>query len=339
MRNTHSKDGRPAREASRKAGPDPRFEGHGLGDVSDLPEAFREALAEYIFHLSMVRAVSKRTVEGYGRDLVAMVRHLAKRGRRGPAQVTPADLQEYVMSIHEAGRQPATVARARSSMRSFFLFLNREGILQSDPASDLDAPRGWQRVPRALTEDQAAALVESVRGDRPLDLRDRALLELAYGTGGRVSELLDLRLDDVLWEERLVRLTGKGARTRLVPLGGPAIDALRAYTVNGRPRLLEKRRSPLAQPAEVLLNARGGRLSRMGFWKILRKRSAEAGLDEGIHPHLLRHTYATHLLRGGASLRIVQELLGHARLATTQIYTSVDEQYLQEMHRQFHPRG
>ena len=319
----------------------PREPAGGLsrGVGADLPAAFRGVLEEYLFHLAMVRAMSPRTVEAYGRDLVMMIRRLGQRGCAGPAKVAERDLKEYIMVLHEEGRQPATIARARSSIRSFFAFLHREGILGMDPSRDLEAPRGWQRIPRALTEEEAIRLVESVVGERPLDLRDRALLELGYGTGARVSELLDLCLEDCLWEEKLVRLTGKGARMRLVPLGEPAMAAVRAYTLYGRPRFLETRRPAGGPPAQLLLNARGGRLSRMGFWKILRKRAAAAGLQEGIHPHLLRHTYATHLLRGGASLRIVQELLGHARLATTQIYTSVDEPYLQEIHRQFHPRG
>lgn len=305
----------------------------------DLPPGMKRSLEEFVFHLSLVRAVSKRTVEAYACDLTALFRHLAREGRRGPAKVTAADLRGYLMRLHELGRSPATVARARSAMRTFFTFLQREGVIHADPSDDLEAPRGWQRVPRALSEEEAQRLVESVGGEKPLDLRDRALLELAYGTGGRVSELIGLCLDDCLWEDRLVRLRGKGSRVRLVPIGGPAAGALRAYTMHGRPTLLAKRKGAGSVPAEVLLNARGGRLSRMGFWKILRKRATEAGLDEGIHPHLLRHTYATHLLRGGASLRIVQELLGHARLATTQIYTSVDEGYLRSMHQQFHPRG
>lgn len=303
-----------------------------------MPRPMAQALEEFIFHLSLVRAVSERTVSAYASDLRALLHHLADRGIAGPATVGAADLREYLTRLHEGGRRPATVARARSAFRSFFTFLLEEGIIVEDPAADLPAPKGWRRVPRALTEEEAKRLVESVCGTGPLDLRDRALLELAYGTGARVSELLGLCLDDCSWTDGLLRLVGKGARVRFVPLGKPAMEALRAYTESSRPRLLANRRAG-AEPPQVLLNARGGALSRMGYWKILRKRAMEAGLGEQVHPHLLRHTYATHLLRGGASLRVVQELLGHARLATTQIYTSVDEPYLQGMHRRYHPRG
>ncbi len=324
---------------------------------TELPGAARSALDEFLFHLSLVRAASDRTVEAYAGDIRALFRHLARGGIAGPAQVKTKHLRAYLIHLHEGGKQPATVARARSALRTFFAFLVDEGIVAEDPAADLGAPSGWRRVPRALTIEEATALIESVQGDGPLDQRDRALLELAYGTGARASELLALRLDDCGWEEHLVKLIGKGSRVRLVPLGEPAMGALLAYTERGRPLLaarrsrtrkrcptrVQNRGQPLQvrgqEPAQIFLNARGGPLTRMGFWKILKKRAAAAGLAKRVYPHLLRHSYATHLLRGGASLRVVQELLGHARLATTQIYTSVDEPYLEAMHRRYHPRG
>ncbi len=341
----------------------------------ELPARVRSALEEYLFHLSLVRAVSERTVAAYGGDLHGLFRRLAEQGVRDPEQVTARNLREYLVHLGETrGCERTTVARARSAIRSFFAFLADErhghwrGAAWEDPAADLPAPRAWRRVPRALSEEEAARLMESVGGSSPLDLRDRAMLEVAYGTGLRVSELLSLALEDCLWDAGaeppgsaaepagadsrapdaarghagvsgcLLRVTGKGQRTRLVPAGRAATGALRAYTEHARPALLARGRQSHA-PAVVFLNARGRPLSRMGFWKILRQRALSAGLGEGVHPHLLRHTYATHLLRAGASLRVVQELLGHARLATTQIYTSVDESYLQGMHRRYHPRG
>jgi integrase/recombinase XerD len=306
---------------------------------ADLPRPAREALDEFLFHLALVRGASARTVEAYRSDLTAFFRQLATQGIAGPSEVTAAHLRAHVMQLHEAGRQPSSVARARSALRTFFAFLLDEGVVREDPAGELTAPAGWRRIPRALTLEEAARLVESVHGEEPLALRDRALLEGAYGTGARVSELLALCPQDCQWEERLVKFTGKGMRVRLVPLGEPAIQALLAYIERGRPRLLAHRRAASGAPDQIFLNARGGRLSRMGFWKILRARAREAGLTGRVHPHLLRHSYATHLLHGGASLRVVQELLGHARLSTTQIYTSVDAAYLQAMHRRYHPRG
>ncbi len=305
--------------------------------TSDLPGAAAGAVEEFLFHLSLVRGASPRTAAAYRSDLLTLFRDLAHHGVSGPTQVTAALLRDHLARLHERGRQPASIARARSALRTFFAFLVDEGIVREDPTHELKAPAGWRRIPRALKEAEARTLIESVHGEEPLALRDRALLECAYGTGARASELLGLRPDDCHWEERLVRILGKGSRVRLLPLGRPALTALRRYLEQGRPRLAGKRKGAAA--AEIFLNARGGRLSRMGFWKILRQRAVQAGLRTPVHPHLLRHTYATHLLRGGASLRVVQELLGHSRLATTQIYTEVDAAYLRTMHRRYHPRG
>ncbi|MBM3318370.1 MAG: tyrosine recombinase [Candidatus Eisenbacteria bacterium] len=309
------------------------------GPESGLPAPAREALEGFLFHLALVRGASPHTVSAYRGDLVSLLRHLSARGLPGPAEADEGQLRAYLIALHERGRRAAGVARARSAIKTFFAFLADEGVVREDPACDLPAPAGWRRLPRALGRDEATRLVESVAGGAALDLRDRALLECAYGTGARVSELLGLRLDDCRWEERLLRFAGKGGRIRLVPAGEPALRALLAYIDLGRPLLAARRGGAGPAPETIFLNARGGTLSRMGFWKILGRRAREAGLAERIHPHLLRHTYATHLLHGGASLRVVQELLGHARLSTTQIYTSVDEAYLQSMHRRYHPRG
>jgi site-specific recombinase XerD len=302
-----------------------------------IPAPAQGALDEFVFHLSLVRGASPRTVAAYRSDLTTLFEELAARGIDGPARVDEKALRDHIMVLHERGREASTVARARSALRTFFAFLLDEGVIAEDPAARLRAPAGWRRIPRSLSEDEARALVETPLGGGPLDVRDRALLECAYGTGARVSELLALRPSDCHWEDRLVRFTGKGARVRLVPLGQPALAALRAYLERARPALAARNRR--GAPDEIFLNARGGRLSRMGFWKILRGRALQAGLKGRIHPHLMRHTYATHLLHGGASLRVVQELLGHSRLATTQVYTHVDAAYLQRAHRQYHPRG
>jgi site-specific recombinase XerD len=303
----------------------------------EIPEAARRALDEFLFHLGLVRGASVRTVAAYRSDLENFFEDLAARGIDGPARVDEKILREHIIRLHEKGRQASTVARARSALRTFFAFLLDEGVVAEDPAATLRAPAGWRRIPRSLSVAEARALVEAPRAGGPLDLRDRAMLECAYGTGARVSELLALRPADCRWEDRLLRFTGKGSRVRLVPLGRPALAALRTYLERARPALAARNRR--GAPEEIFLNARGGRLSRMGFWKIVRQRAAQAGLKGRIHPHLLRHTYATHLLHGGASLRVVQELLGHSRLATTQVYTHVDAAYLQRAHRQYHPRG
>jgi len=221
-------------------------------------------------------------------------------------------------------------------VRSFFGFLLDEGVLETDPSLRLPAPRGWKRIPRCLSEEEVERLLGSIRHDNPLSMRDRAMLEFAYGTGARVSEILQLRLEDLDLESAMVRLRGKGGKVRVVPLGRPAVDALSVYLERARVQLAQRTKG--RRESTVFLNSRGGGLSRMGFWKILRKSASEAGL-QGVHPHLLRHSYATHMLRRGAPLRAVQELLGHARLSTTQVYVSVDESYLERVYREHHPRG
>jgi integrase/recombinase XerD len=316
-----------------------RRRGRPPREANELPSPAQQSLEEFLFNLGLVRGASPRTVAAYRSDLTALLRRLATHGLSGPVEATEAHLRAHLIELHESGHQAASVARARSAMKTYFAFLLDEGVVREDPAAQLQAPAGWRRIPRALTPADAARLIDTVSGTEPIALRDRALLECAYGTGARVSELLALRPDDCQWEEGLVKFTGKGMRVRLVPLGEPAAKALLAYIENGRPALAAHRKTAREVPEQIFLNARGGPLSRMGFWKILRGRAQAAKVAGRIHPHLLRHTYATHLLHGGASLRVVQELLGHARLATTQIYTSVDAEYLQTMHRRFHPRG
>lgn len=208
--------------------------------------------------------------------------------------------------------------------------------MAADPAADLEAPGRVRDVPRILGETEVESLLESCGGAGPLDRRDRAMVEVAYGSGLRVSELVGLGSEDVDFRESWLRVRGKGRKERMVPLGRPARDALRAYLSHGRPALLGESRDP----GRIFLNARGRPLSRMGFWLILQRRGSAAGLPGSkLHPHILRHSFATHLLTHGASLRVIQELLGHSSLRTTEIYTTVDRDYLHRMHHEYHPRG
>jgi integrase/recombinase XerD len=293
-------------------------------------------LDAWIFHLSFERRLSPRTVSSYRCDLLGHLRFLRERGVRSPEEVTPALLRESIADLHDRGRTVRSRLRARSSMRSFYRWLLREHHVENDPSHEIEGPRLSRRLPRVLTEAEVQQLLESCGGHTPPETRDRALLEIAYGAGLRVSELVGLGNEDVDFRESWIRVRGKGSKERLVPLGGPARDALRRYTSQGRFELLGRR----ADPGKMFLNARGGALSRMGFWLILRKRAARAGLEPArVHPHLLRHSFATHLLRGGASLRVVQELLGHSDLSTTEIYTAVDREFMNRIHREFHPRG
>lgn len=295
----------------------------------------RTAIEDYLFHLQFERRLSPRTIAAYRSDLE---QHLERIAARGVTEWTAVDtdlLRDDLASLHDQGRAPRSRTRVRSALRGFYRYLRREARIPLDPTRELEGPRTGRPIPGSMTSTEILSLLEATLGERPLDLRDRAMFELAYGAGLRVSELLSLESASVDLRERWVRVHGKGDKERLIPLGKPSATALRAWLVE-RPRLLGRRRDP----GVFFLNARGGPLSRMGFWKILRERARSAGVRaEEIHPHLLRHTFATHLLEGGASLRTVQELLGHAQLKTTEIYTAIDRARLRQVHREFHPRG
>lgn len=296
----------------------------------------RGLLDAWVFHLSFQRRLSPRTVSAYHSDLATHLAFLGERGIGTPGEVDADLVRESLAMLHDSGRAARSRRRAASSIRAFYLWLLGEGRLDSDPSAELEAVRIAHRLPDVLSREDAGRLLEACGGPLPLDRRDRALVELAYGCGLRASELVELGVDDLDFRERWVRVRGKGNKERLVPLGRPALDSLAAFFSGPRQALLGKRRDP----GTVFLNVRGGPLSRMGFWRVLRKRGAVAGLPvQRLHPHLLRHTFATHLLQGGASLRVVQELLGHASLTTTEIYTAVDRDYLRRIHSEYHPRG
>jgi integrase/recombinase XerD len=236
--------------------------------------------------------------------------------------------------LKDAGLAPASLRRALSAFRTYFAFLLAEGVLTVDPSDRLEAPKKGRTLPDILTVEQISALLAAPQLDEPLCLRDRAMLELAYSAGLRVSEWISIGLSDVQLEDGLVRVFGKGSKERLVPIGRSAVGALALYLRELRPRIERG-----DGKGRLFLNARGRPLSRMGAWLILRKHVASAGITTPVSPHTLRHSFATHLLEGGADLRAVQEMLGHADISTTQIYTHVDRDYLRTVHQQFHPRG
>jgi integrase/recombinase XerD len=274
---------------------------------------------------------SPRTVEAYRRDLADAAKALAP-ARLGAA--TPDLLQGYVSRMATAGLAPTTVARRVAALRALYRHLVLLGVRGDNPAAALDLPRRARTLPRTLSAAEAERLVEAASGVQPRDLRDRALLELLYGAGLRVSEAVGLERGGVDLEGRLVRVTGKGDKQRVVPIGRAASEALRLYLSRGRP-FLDTRHRP-----ELFLNAKGGPLTRAGAFLIVRAVAARAGLDpERVHPHLLRHSFATHLLEGGADLRSVQEMLGHADLATTELYTHVSDTRRREQYFQAHPHA
>ena len=271
-----------------------------------------------------------RTVDAYRRDLAALGAWLG----RPPGGVTTDELERWVAELRAAGLAPATIARRIAAVRTYFRHLLLLGARTDNPAADLALPRRTRRVPRTLSVAEVERLIEAAAGTAPRALRDRALVELLYGAGLRVSEAVSLERAGVELEHRLVRVTGKGGKERIVPIGREAADALRRYLARGRVHL-ERRHRP-----ELFLNAQGGALTRAGAFLILRRLAGRAGLEpERVHPHLLRHSFATHLLEGGADLRSVQELLGHADLATTELYTHVSDRRRRELYFRAHPHA
>jgi integrase/recombinase XerD len=287
-------------------------------------------------YLAFERGLSPRTLDAYGRDTDRFLAFLQARGVGAPAAVTARDLREFTYHLRDQGLAASSIRRALSAIRTYFAFLLAEGLVTADPSEQVESPAIWRRLPDVLSRDETTRLLEAPDPADRLYWRDRALLELAYASGVRVSELTALKARDVDLDERFATVYGKGSRERLVPVGGPAVDAIRVYLRELRPVL---ERGAGKGSGALLLNARGGGLTRMGVWKILRKHVIRAGIERRVTPHTLRHTFATHLLEGGADLASVQEMLGHADIATTQIYTHVDRDYLRDVHRRYHPRS
>lgn len=305
---------------------------------SMAPRTVEALVSAYLDHLAVERGLSAHTVTGYRRDLIRYAEFLAARGTLAPDEIRGADITAHAVELGER-LASASVARAVVAIRSLHRWAVEEGISGADPAADVQPPKQPRRLPKALGLDQVRTLLESPDRADPLGLRDAALLELLYGTGARISEIVDLDVDDV---SRLVgvdadpeaglKLTGKGDKQRIVPLGSYARAAIDAWLVRGRPGM-----SRGDTPA-LLLNQRGRRLSRQSAWAILQDHAERVGLTD-VSPHTLRHTYATHLLDGGADVRVVQELLGHASVTTTQIYTMVTVDHLREIYATSHPRA
>lgn len=291
----------------------------------------------FLRHVAIERGLSANTVAAYRRDLAVYASWLEEQGIGDVAVVTPATLSAFAVHLGTREESPLTassLARMLSTVRGFHRFLLEEGRVPADAARDLRPPKLPSRLPKAITVDQVAALLAATDGDDVAALRDKALLELMYATGARVSEAVGLNVDDVI-DTDVVRLTGKGSKQRIVPLGGYAQAALSSYLVRARPVLSSKGR---ATPA-LFLGIRGARLSRQNVWLIIRAAAERAKLDQEISPHTLRHSFATHLLAGGADVRVVQELLGHSSVATTQIYTLVTADTLRDVYTASHPRA
>ncbi len=303
-------------------------------------------LQGYLDHLAIERGVAANTLTSYRRDLRRYAEHLTLRGIDDLADVREDDVSDFLVALRRGDADagvPAlsavSAARALIAVRGLHRFAAAEGLAVVDVARGVKPPTPGRRLPKSLTVEQVLALLVGAGGDSPSDgpltLRNRALLELLYSTGSRISEAVGLDIDDIDTEARSVLLRGKGGKQRLVPIGRPAVEALNAYLVRGRPDLARRGRGTPA----IFLNARGGRLSRQSAWQVLQDAAERAGITAGVSPHVLRHSFATHLLDGGADVRVVQELLGHASVTTTQIYTLVTVHALREVWAGAHPRA
>jgi integrase/recombinase XerD len=308
--------------------------------------ALQAQMQGYLDHLTIERGVAANTLSSYRRDLRRYSKHLSDRGIHDLAKVGEDDVSEFLVALRRgdpdsgaAALSAVSAARALIAVRGLHRFAAAEGLAELDVARAVRPPTPGRRLPKSLTIDEVLALLEGAGGDSPADgpltLRNRALLELLYSTGSRISEAVGLDVDDIDTQARSVLLRGKGGKQRLVPVGRPAVQALDAYLVRGRPELARRGRGTPA----IFLNARGGRLSRQSAWQVLRDAAERAGISSGVSPHMLRHSFATHLLEGGADVRVVQELLGHASVTTTQIYTLVTVHALREVWAGAHPRA
>jgi len=312
--------------------------------VSD--DALTRLLREHDIWLGVERGVADNTRRAYGRDLRRYARFLSESRVTGPTEIGEHTVAAYVDDMTAArdddGRprfSPATVARALVAVRSFHRFCLAEGHAQGDPTEDVGAPRVPQGVPKALALEEVERLLDGIEGDEPSAIRDRAIVETLYATGVRISELVGLDLDALDLESGFLRVLGKGNRERMVPVGSTARTALADYLDRGRPGLAPARFARRGDIDAVFLNARGGRLTRQGCWMIIRRHGRRAGLADRLTPHVLRHSCATHMLDRGADLRVVQELLGHARISTTQVYTRITADRLRAAYDAAHPRA
>ncbi len=303
-------------------------------EPSQAPEGFAEDITRFLNHVDLERGLSKNTIAAYRRDLEQAAAFLARRKVADWRAVTPARAGEWVHSLGGDRYKTASLSRKLSALRMLARFLVRERIRDDDFTALLSGPKLIRKIPGTLSADEIARLLAAPSGGDPRALRDAALLELFYSSGLRVSELAALMLQQIDLENGFIRIFGKGSKERIVPVGGKAAAALTTYLVSGRPHLVKSKTG-----SQFFLNPRGTALSRVGLWMIVKKHAKRAGLTKNVKPHGLRHSFATHLLAGGADLRAIQEMLGHASISTTQIYTAVEPSRLLKQHAKFHPRN
>ena len=292
-------------------------------------------LKEYLTVLKFEKNLADNTVSAYSNDIKAFFSFLTNFNIEDPSEITKEHLSKFFKFLFNLGLSSNSAARYYSSLKGFFNYLVLNNYISSNPIEKIPTPKLGKNLPSVLTVNEMESILSQPDCSQTLGLRDKALLELFYACGLRVSELLNLKLSDLFFEEEVIRVFGKGSKERIVPIGSSAINWVRKYLNNSRPLIVKKMRSE----NYLLLNSRGAKLSRMGIWKIVNKYVKLAGIEKEVHPHTFRHSFATHLLEGGADLRAVQEMLGHADISTTQIYTHIDREFIKSVHKQYHPRG
>ena len=292
-------------------------------------------LKEYLTTLKLERNLSGNTVSSYKNDITSLLNVLETHGITDPSQVNKKELNSFFSSLSKTGLSSNSAARYYSSIKGFFRYLFIQNYIKENPMEKVSSPKLKKGLPLVLSVTEVDSILSKPDTSNVLGLRDKALLELLYACGVRVSELLGLKISDLFFNEEIIRVFGKGSKERLVPVGRSAVKWVNEYLIKSRTLLEKKHKSENF----LFLNKRGTKLSRMGIWKIVDKYVKDAGIKKEVHPHTFRHSFATHLLEGGANLRAVQEMLGHADISTTQIYTHIDREYIKQMHKDFHPRG
>lgn len=301
--------------------------------MEDYGEKWENLLGDFIEFLIFEKGASPNTISAYKNDIKQLAEHCIQINIF-PVQVNEDNIKNYTKILSESGLKRTSVSRKISSIHHFFNYLKRIGKISSNPISEMVIPRSKRPLPKPLTVEEVEKVLKSIGNETPEDIRDRAIFELIYSSGLRVSEICGLKYSSIMWEDKLIRIIGKGNKERLVPLGGLALKSLKIYLEVARVKLLKNKKDI----DRIFLSSRGRPISRQMIWIKLKKAAYKAGIDKEIHPHTLRHSFATHLLQGGADLRAVQDLLGHSSINTTQIYTELDRETIKEVVRMYHPR-
>ncbi|MDZ7766672.1 MAG: site-specific tyrosine recombinase XerD [Melioribacteraceae bacterium] len=295
----------------------------------------QDFIDEYLAILKLERNLSENSIRSYKSDLKKFIVFLEKNSVNDWNVVNHKSISLFLQELKREGLTGTSAARYLSSIRGFFEYLSVNNYIEKDPTEKVSSAKISRKLPTVLSYDEIEKIINQTNTKDKLGLRDRTILELLYSSGLRVSELIELKITDLFLTDEVIRVTGKGSKQRIVPVGSSAIEWLNNYMIKSRPLLEKKSKSK----NYVFLNSRGSKISRMGVWKIVEKYTKEAGITKEVHPHTFRHSFATHLLEGGANLRSVQEMLGHSDISTTQIYTHIDREYIKQIHKDFHPRG